>query len=86
VNVLDHRVKRFHKHVLSFEEPSASQPVIFKLKCNNLILNEIMVLNVSYVFACILASSRITQSRSSKTDPSFLMWFYHRMISELDRD
>jgi hypothetical protein len=26
VNVLDHRVKRFHKHVLSFEEPSAYHP------------------------------------------------------------
>jgi hypothetical protein len=26
VNVLDHRVKRFCKHVLSFEEPSASYP------------------------------------------------------------
>jgi hypothetical protein len=24
VNALDHRVKRFRKHVLSFEEPSAS--------------------------------------------------------------
>jgi hypothetical protein len=29
------------------------------------------------VFACILASSRITQSGSWKTDPSFLRWFYH---------
>jgi hypothetical protein len=26
VNALDHRVKRFRKHVLSFEEPSASYP------------------------------------------------------------
>jgi hypothetical protein len=26
VNALDHRVKRFHKHVLSFEAPSASHP------------------------------------------------------------
>jgi hypothetical protein len=26
VNVLDHRVKRFHKYVLSFEAPSVSQP------------------------------------------------------------
>jgi hypothetical protein len=35
VNALDRRVKRFLKHVLSFEEPSASHLVIFKLKCNN---------------------------------------------------
>jgi hypothetical protein len=26
VNALDHRVKRFYKHVLSFEEPSVSYP------------------------------------------------------------
>jgi hypothetical protein len=26
VNVIDRRVKRFRKHVLSFEEPSASYP------------------------------------------------------------
>jgi hypothetical protein len=51
--------------------------VIFKLKCNNLIFNEIMVLNASYVFTCILASSRITRSGSWKTDPSFLRWFCH---------
>jgi hypothetical protein len=38
VNVLDRRVKRFRKHV------------IFKLKYNNLIFNEIMILNVSYVY------------------------------------
>jgi hypothetical protein len=34
VNALDRRVKRFHKHVL---------------KCNNLILKEIIVFNASYV-------------------------------------
>jgi hypothetical protein len=49
VNVLNHRVKRFRKHVLSFEAPSTSHPLIFKLKCNNLIFNEIMILNASYV-------------------------------------
>jgi hypothetical protein len=47
VNALDHRVKRFHKHVLIL--------VIFKLKCNNLILNEIRFLNASYV--CLHAFS-----------------------------
>jgi hypothetical protein len=26
VNALDHRLKRFHKHVLPFEAPSASHP------------------------------------------------------------
>jgi hypothetical protein len=26
VNALDHRVKRFHKHVLSFEAPFTSHP------------------------------------------------------------
>jgi hypothetical protein len=44
VNVLDHRVKRFRKHVLLLII------VIFKLMCNNFIFNEIMVLNASYVF------------------------------------
>jgi hypothetical protein len=34
--------------------------VIFKLKCNNLILNEIMVLNASYV--CLHAFSRRRES------------------------
>jgi hypothetical protein len=52
--------------------------VISKLKCNNL--------NVQWnydfewfvcVFACILASSRITLNGSWKADPSFLRWFCH---------
>jgi hypothetical protein len=43
VNVLDCRVKRFRKHVVSVEAPSASQSIILKLKCNNLIFNEILV-------------------------------------------
>jgi hypothetical protein len=54
--------------------------VIFKLKCNNLIFNEIMILNASYVFACIFASSRITWSRFWKTDFSFLRWFCHNGV------
>jgi hypothetical protein len=58
--------------------------VIFKLKCNNLILNEIMVLNASYVcLHGILALSRITRSGSWKADPSFLRWFYHRYSETL---
>jgi hypothetical protein len=75
MNAIDHRVKRFCKHVLSFEALLLLILVIFKLKCNNLIFNEIMVLNASYVCACILASSRITGSW--KTDPSILRWFCH---------
>jgi hypothetical protein len=52
--------------------------IIFKLKCNNLILKK------NYGFecfvcmsTCILASLRITRSGSWKTDPSFLRWFCH---------
>jgi hypothetical protein len=37
VNALDHRVKRFRKHVLSFEEPSASYHLIRILKDGPLI-------------------------------------------------
>jgi hypothetical protein len=54
VNALDHRVKRFRKHVLSLKHLLLLNLVIFKLKCNNLIFNEIMVLNASYV--CLLHS------------------------------
>jgi hypothetical protein len=50
VNVLNHQVKHFHKHVLSLKNLLLLIIVIFKLKCGNLIFNEIMVLNVSYVF------------------------------------
>jgi hypothetical protein len=35
VNALYHRVKLFHKHVLSFEAPSVSHPCNLELKCNN---------------------------------------------------
>jgi hypothetical protein len=34
------------------------------------------------VFACILASSRITRSGFQKMDPSFLRWFCHRLDQE----
>jgi hypothetical protein len=52
--------------------------IIFKLKCNNVILQwnygfECFVC----VFTCIRSSSRITRSRSWKMDPSFLRWFCH---------
>jgi hypothetical protein len=49
VNTLDHQLKCFHKHVLSFEALRLLILAIFKLKCNNLIFNEIMNLNASYV-------------------------------------
>jgi hypothetical protein len=58
-HTLDCRVKRFYKYVLSFEAPSTSHLEIFKLKFNNLIFNEIMVLNVHMCVCSILASSRI---------------------------
>jgi hypothetical protein len=32
------------------------------------------------VFTCILASLRIAQSRSWKTDPTFLRWFFHNHL------
>jgi hypothetical protein len=41
VDALDHQVKLSHKYVLSFEARSLLNLVIFKLKCNNLILSEI---------------------------------------------
>jgi hypothetical protein len=44
----------------SFEAPSASHPCNFKLKCNNLIFNEIMILNASYV--CLHAFSLCRES------------------------
>jgi hypothetical protein len=54
--------------------------VIFKVKCSNLIFNEIIECFIC-VFTCILASSRITQSGSWKTDPSFQMWFCHIQLA-----
>jgi hypothetical protein len=65
VNVLNLQVKCFRKHVLSFEAPSASHPLIFKLKCNNLIFNDIMILNASYV--CLHAFS--IRQESPNLDP-----------------
>jgi hypothetical protein len=52
--------------------------VISKLKCNNLIFNEIMVLNDSYV--CLLAFSFHRESPDpdpKRRTPSFLRWFRH---------
>jgi hypothetical protein len=53
--------------------------VIFKLKCNCLIVNKIMVFNALYM--CLLHSrlSRITRYGSWKADPSFLRWFCHKI-------
>jgi hypothetical protein len=60
--------------------------VILKLKCNNLIFNEMLVLYASYVcVCCIIASSRITQSGSWKTDPSFMRWLCQK-LPKLMRD
>jgi hypothetical protein len=50
VNALDHRVKRLRKHVLSFEALLLLNLVILKLKCNNIIFNEILVL---YLRMCV---------------------------------
>jgi hypothetical protein len=60
VNALDRRVKCFHKDVLSLKHLLLLNLVIFKLKCNNLIFNEMLRMCV----CCILASSRITRSES----------------------
>jgi hypothetical protein len=60
--------------------------VILKLKCNNFILNEILVLYASYVCLLHSHSSRITRSGSWKIEPSFLRWFCHsqpRWIAKL---
>jgi hypothetical protein len=54
VNAFDHRVKHFHKDVLSLKHFLLLNLVIFKLKCNHLIFNEIMVWNALYV--CLLHS------------------------------
>jgi hypothetical protein len=61
VNALDRRVKRFRKHVLSLKHLLLLNLLIFKLKRNNLIFNEIMVLNASYV--CLL-HSRFVENHS----------------------
>jgi hypothetical protein len=85
VNVLGCRVKRFHKCVLSFEAPSASQPLIFKLKCNNLIFNKIMILNASYV--CLL-HSRFIENHSIwilEDRPLISEVVLSPLVSELDR-
>jgi hypothetical protein len=49
VNALDCRVKRFRKHVYLLKNLLLLILVIFKLKCNKLILKEIIILNASYV-------------------------------------
>jgi hypothetical protein len=54
VNVLDRRVKCFRKHVLSLKHLLLLNLTIFKLKCNNLTFNEILILYASYV--CLLHS------------------------------
>jgi hypothetical protein len=61
VNAFDRRVKRFRKHVLSLKHLLLLNLLIFKLKRNNLIFNEIMVLNASYV--CLL-HSRFVENHS----------------------
>jgi hypothetical protein len=61
VNALNRRVKRFRKHVLSLKHLLLLNLLIFKLKRNNLIFNEIMVLNASYV--CLL-HSRFVENHS----------------------
>jgi hypothetical protein len=60
VNALDHRVKCFHKHVHLLKNLLLLILVIFKLRCNDLILNEIIVLNASYV--CFHAFSLCQES------------------------
>jgi hypothetical protein len=54
--------------------------VILKLKCNNLIFNEVLDLYASYVCLLHSPSPRITRSRSWKMDPSLMRWFYHTNI------
>jgi hypothetical protein len=49
VNVLDHRVKCFANMFYLLKYILLLILVIFKVKCNNLIFNEIMVLNALYV-------------------------------------
>jgi hypothetical protein len=51
--------------------------VILKLKCNNLIFNEIMILYASYVcllYSCFIENHSIDLEAMN---PSFLRWFYH---------
>jgi hypothetical protein len=52
--LFQYRVKLFRKYVLSFEEFSISQSRNLKLKCNNLIFNEILILYALYM--CLLYS------------------------------
>jgi hypothetical protein len=59
--------------------------VIFKLKCNNLIVNEIMVLNDSYV--CLL-HSRFIENHPIwilKDGPLISEVALSQLVSELDR-
>jgi hypothetical protein len=59
--------------------------VIFKLKCNNLIFNEIMVLNALYV--CLHAFSLHRESPDSDSGRRTLISkvVLSQLISELDR-
>jgi hypothetical protein len=74
VNAVHCRVKRFHKHVLSFEALLLLILGIFKLKSNNLTFNEIMVLYASYV--CLL------HSRFIESHPIWILEDGH-LISEV---
>jgi hypothetical protein len=49
MNALDRRVKRFRKHVYILMNLLLLILIIFKLKCNKLILKKIIILNASYV-------------------------------------
>jgi hypothetical protein len=71
VNALDRWAKCFRKHVLSLKNLLLLILVIFKLKCNNLIINETIVLNASYV--CLQAYSL----RQESPDPDPGRWTPH---------
>jgi hypothetical protein len=60
VNALDHRGKHFTNMFYLLKNLLLLILVISKLKCNNLILNEIRVLNASYV--CLHAFSLCRES------------------------
>jgi hypothetical protein len=58
--------------------------VMLKLKCNNLIFNEISVLYASYV--CLLPF-RFIENRPidlESTNPSFLRWFCHNQGTKIE--
>jgi hypothetical protein len=84
VNALNHRVKRFCKHVLYFEAPFASHPCNLKLKCNHLIFNEILVLYTLYV--CLMHSRFIENQLIWILDDEPLIYeaVLSQLVSELD--